>query len=99
MVITVNINNNSKCHCRLCRTDSYREQGEEETFKLSREKETVEYSKVKVNRVQHQLNRNEHGNQVATRNKAKDTNEEQKCAEHEIHANRNSEMNSKGNTY
>ena len=55
MVITVNINNDGKCHCRFCRTDSNREQSEEKAFKLSWEKETIEYCKIQINSVQYKF--------------------------------------------
>ena len=78
------------------------------------------YRKFKSDSVEHQLHRDEHGNQVTTGDKTIDTDEEQECAQHEItfywnhtsfssflattkppmiHASRNTEMNSKGNTY
>src|SRR5574344_162750 len=80
VIVAVNINNNGQSHCCLGCTHSDREQCEEETFKLSREKNAVEDCKIQIYRVQYQFYRDKHGYKVTTCNEAKHSDKEQKCA-------------------
>lgn len=73
MEVAVNINNNSYCNSCFCSTNANAEQSEEETFHLSGEQQAVECRKVDINRVENQLNRNQHCNQVAAGNKPEHT--------------------------
>ena len=59
--VTVDIDDNrNRYRCFGC-TYPNGEQGEEETFELSRKEEAVEYGKVDVNRVQKQFHADKHG--------------------------------------
>ena len=77
MEITVNIYNNSNGNGRLCRAYSNRKERKEETLHLTGEKQTVENGKIHVDGIQHKLNGDEHGHQIAARHKTEDADEEQ----------------------
>ena len=76
MIVTVNIDDNSQGNSCLCSADTYREEREESSLKLSGEEQAVEDCKVQIDGVQHQLYGDEHSHKVAVCDKAKHANEE-----------------------
>jgi hypothetical protein len=77
----VNVKDDSDGHCRFGGVDADGEQGKEETFEFARVKYAVEYGKVDVNRVEYQLNGDEHRDEVTPRYKTEKANEEEQSAQ------------------
>jgi len=77
----VNVKNDSDGHSRFSGVDADGEQGKEEAFEFARVKYAVEYGKVDVNRVEHQLNGDEHRDEVTSRYKSEKANEEEQSAQ------------------
>ena len=82
MEIAVNINNNSHCNRRLRCTYTNTEQSKEKTFHLPRKEQAVEGSKINIDRIEYQLNGNQHGYQVTPCDETEHADEKQQCRKH-----------------
>lgn len=79
--MTVNIDDNSQSYGSLGRTDTNGEESEEHALRTIGEKQAVESREIQIDTVQYQLNRDEHGYEVAACDETKNTDEEQQSAE------------------
>ena len=84
MEVAVDIDDNSNSYSRLSSCYANHEEGHKHAFHTLRIEQTVDGGKVDIDGVEHQLDRDEHGNQVATRHKAIDADKEQQRTECEI---------------
>ena len=78
--VAIDVDDNRDGHGTLGSADADGEEGHEEALEVSvGEEQPVERGEVDVNGVEHQLDADEHGNQVAAGDEAEDADEEQKC--------------------
>ena len=75
----VNVDDDRNGHCSLGGTHTNGEERHEEAFELVGMEQAVESCKVDVNGIEHKLNGDEHGNEVASGDETKHADEEQKC--------------------
>ena len=68
--IAVNVDDDRYGDGRFGRGDRYGEQREEETFELSGKQIAVEHGEIDIHRIEDQLDRNEHGDQVTPRDES-----------------------------
>ena len=68
--IAVNVDDDRYGDGRLGRGDRYGEQREEEAFELSGKEIAVEHGEIDIHRIEDQLDRNEHGDQVTPRDES-----------------------------
>jgi len=77
----VNVKDDSDGNSCFGSIDANREQGKVETFEFSRVEYAVENSKVDVNRIEYQLDGDEHRDKVATCNKSEKADKEEYSAQ------------------
>ena len=75
--MAIHINNNSNCYGRLSSCYTYDEQRHEHTLHPVGIEQAVDSSEIDVDGIQHQLNRDEHSDKVASCDKAEDADKEQ----------------------
>ena len=82
--VSVDIDDYRNCYRSFGRTHPDGEQGKEEAFELSREKEAVKHGKVDIDRVQNQFHADKHGQQVTSGKEPIDAYEHHEGGNHQI---------------